>query len=91
MENLGNMLNNQQQQNVSVSDRKTWLRKMSYAYMCIGCIVFALGIILFITGVSNSKEDAITVGVCMFFGGLFTVFVGCIGEAIDDIRNNTKK
>ena len=91
MGDLDNMLNNQQTQGVSTSNEKSLLKKLSSAYMWIGCIEFILGIIAFFAGISDNKEELLTVGICIFFGGLFTTFAGCIGEAIDDIRNSVKK
>lgn len=91
MSNLDNMLDNQQKQ--SVPSGKTWLKKLSNAYVWIGCIALIFGFVVFINGVSDPRDkgDAIGGGIGVFFGGLFTIFAGCIGEAIDDIRNNTKK
>ncbi|MDY6250778.1 MAG: hypothetical protein SPL64_06770 [Bacteroidaceae bacterium] len=92
MSNLDNMLDNQQKQ--SVPSGKTWLKKLSIAYVWIGCIALFFGFVLFTYGLSDPRDkgDAITAGIIgAFFGGLFTIFMGCIGEAIDDIRNNTKK
>ena len=91
MSNLDNMLDSQQKQNVPSG--KTWLRKLSSAYMWIGCIALIFGLIVFINGISDPRDkgEAIGASIGVFFGGLFTIFAGCIGEAIDDIRNNTKK
>jgi len=61
--------------------------------MWVGCIALILGGVIFINGVSDprDKADAIGAGIAVFFGGLFTIFAGCIGEAIDDIRNSLRK
>ena len=92
MSSLDDMLENQQKQNVSqsVSSEKSCLRKISGIYIWIGGFVLVFGIIGFLSGIINEKPDALGAGVGLFFGGLFTIFAGCIGEAIDDIRNNTK-
>lgn len=91
MGNLDNMLANQQKQ--SVPSGTTLLRKLVRVYMWIGFVAIVLGLVIFLIGVSDpsDKGDGITGGLAVFFGGLFTIFAGCIGEAIDDIRNNTKK
>lgn len=91
MSNLDNMLNNQQKQ--GVQSCKTWLKKLSNAYVWIGCIALGLGFVGFVSGISDPRDkgEAIGAGIGVFFVGLFTIFAGCIGEAIDDIRNNTKK
>lgn len=72
------------------------LRKLSAAYKWIGGIAIAIGFIYFIGGLIGAKHEsdapiAIAVGLGTFFSGLFTIFAGCIGEAVDDIRNNIKK
>jgi len=81
------------QQTQSNPSEKSMLRKLSNIYIWIGGIALILGFIFFLIGISdpNDKADAIGGGIGVFFGGLFTIFAGCIGEAIDDIRNNTKK
>ena len=91
MGTLGNMEDTQKMQNDS--NTKSALRVLSDIYIWIGNVALILGIIYFIIGVSdpNHNADAIIGGIGVFFGGLFTIFAARIGEAIDDIRNNTKK
>lgn len=91
MSNLDDLLNNQQKQ--SETSGKTWLNKLSNVYLWIGSIALILGFTVFFIGISDieDKGEGIGWGIGVFFGGLFTIFMGCIGEAIDDIRNNTKK
>ena len=89
MSNLDNMLNNQQKQGKPIENKNSLLKKISRAYLWIGNIAIMFGIFLFLFGLN--KAGAIGVGIGIIFGGLFTIFMGCVGEAIDDIRNNIKK
>lgn len=91
MGSLDEMLKKQQNE-VTPSDM-SWLKKLSKIYIWIGCFALAFGIFIFLNGVTDieDKAEAVGGGLGVFFGGLFTLFAGYIGEAIDDIRNNTKK
>ena len=74
----------------------TGLSKISKVYKWIGAIFIALGLFLLIGSiiaiVNNSRVSSEPIfGAYFLSGGLFTLFAGYIGQAIDDIRNNTKK
>ena len=91
---MGTLDNMQDKQKMEKdSDTKSALRVISNVYIWIGNVALILGIIYFIIGVSDPKHNANAIigGIGVFFGGLFTIFAARTGEAIDDIRNNTKK
>lgn len=95
MGNLENMLENQQKEQASTASNQTigstLLGKVSTIYKWLGGLYIVIGVIAFLASLSNDKADAAIFGASSFFGGLFTLFGGCIGEAIDDIRNSVKK
>lgn len=72
----------------------TGLGKVSKVYRWIGVIFIILGLfLLFGSIVAAINNERITsepfFGAYFLSGGLFTLFAGYVGEAIDDIRNNT--
>lgn len=73
----------------------TGLSKISKVYKWIGGIFIALGLFLLIGSIVATIDDK-RVGSEPFFGayflsgGLFTLFAGYIGQAIDDVRNSLK-
>ena len=74
----------------------TGLSKVSKSYKWIGGFSIGLGLFLLIGSiVASIKNDRITSepfwGAYFLFGGMFSLFAGYIGEAIDEIRNNSKK
>ena len=74
----------------------TGLSKVSKVYRWIGVIFIILGLfLLFGSIVAAINNERITsepfFGAYFLSGGLFTLFAGYVGEAIDDIRNNMKK
>ena len=74
----------------------TGLSKVSRVYRWIGAIFIALGIFLLIGSIiAVSHGDRVTsepiFGAYFLSGGLFTLFAGYVGQAIDDIRNSLKK
>ena len=71
----------------------TGLSKVSKVYRWIGVIFIILGLfLLFGSIVAAINNERITsepfLGAYFLSGGLFTLFAGYVGEAIDDIRNN---
>ena len=71
----------------------TGLSKVSKVYRWIGVIFIILGLfLLFGSIVAAINNERITsepfFGAYFLSGGLFTLFAGYVGEAIDDIRNN---
>ena len=71
----------------------TELSKVSKVYRWIGVIFIILGLfLLFGSIVAAINNERITsepfFGAYFLSGGLFTLFAGYVGEAIDDIRNN---
>lgn len=94
MGTLDNMLENQQkeqQDSNNKSNGSTLLCKVSTIYKWLGGLFLVVGLIAFLTSLSKEKDDLAIFGASAFFGGLFTLFGGCIGEAIDDIRNSLRK
>ena len=93
MGSLDNLLDNQQKTSMTNSSGNSLLKKLSEAYKLIGFLPIVFGIVLIIFGLSDFKDkgEGIGYGICIFFGGLFVIFLGCVGEAIDDIRKNTNK
>ena len=74
----------------------TGLSKVSRVYKWIGIISIVLGLFLIIGSIFAAiNNERITsepfFGAYFLSGGLFALFAGYIGEAIDDIRNNIKK
>lgn len=72
------------------------LSKVSKIYRLIGVIFIVLGLFLLVgsiiaaaNGEKVSNEPFF--GVYSLSGGLFMLFAGYIGQAIDDIRNNIMK
>ena len=75
---------------------KTGLLKISYIYKWVGGILIALGLFLLFGSLIAAIDDENVTNEPMFgafflSGGIFSLFAGYLGEAIDDIRNNTKK
>ncbi len=73
----------------------TGLSKVSKVYRWIGVIFIILGLfLLFGSIVAAINNERITsepfFGAYFLSGGLFTLFAGYVGEAIDDIRNSLK-
>lgn len=91
MSKLDSNLNNQQRTR-SFTENK-YLLIISKVYMVIGCIAIAIGFIGFISGICDLRHngDALFGGIGTFLAGVFAIFAGCIGEAIDDIRNSLRK
>lgn len=72
------------------------LSRLSKVYKCIGTISIVLGLFLLIVSIGVAIHgDRVSsepiVGVFLLSEGVFMLFAGCIGQAIDDIRNNTEK
>lgn len=74
----------------------TGLSKVSKVYKWIGAIFIALGLFLLIGSIAAvihgdrvSSEPAF--GAYFLSGGLFALFAGYVGQAIDDIRNSMRK
>jgi len=86
------------EQNVKVNDAKesSTLRSITNVYKWIGAISIFIGLfLLFISVFPASHGEKVTseplIGGVALFEGLFSLFAAYVGEAIDDIRNNTKK
>lgn len=77
----------------STSSQKSLLQRLSIIYQALGVIIMVIGVVLLIASF-NAGRDANVVSIsaiiCLF-GGLGVLFAGAIGEAINDIRENTKK
>lgn len=76
--------------------RKSSLAKISNVFKILGIILLILGmitLIAFFIAVSKRKAEPneIIGPILEIISGLFIRFAGFIGEAIDDIRNNTNK
>ena len=74
----------------------TGLSKVSKVYRWIGTIFIALGLFLLIGSiVATAHGDRVSsepfFGAYFLSGGLFTLFAGYVGQAIDDIRNGLRK
>lgn len=73
----------------------TLLRKVSKVYMIVGVILIAISVIFiveFFDCYSSEKKIAMAIlGFSNIGFGLFCLFAGAVGQAIDDIRNNLKK
>lgn len=94
MSEIDNMLDNQQKSNMQRENGG--LRKISTIYTWLGAIFIGLGLFLLVgsivAAIDNKKiTNEPIFGLYFLSGGLFALFAGYIGEAIDDIRNNTKK
>lgn len=94
MDSLDSMLENHHSQ--TEANDKTGLLKISYIYKWIGGILIALGLFLLFGSLIAAIDDENVTNEPMFgafflSGGIFSLFAGYLGEAIDDIRNNTKK
>jgi len=89
MGQLDDILNNQQKlsKDSVKQEGSSLLRKVSTCYVWLGGISIVLGLLLFIVSFSDDNVTESIVGGSMFFSGLFTLFGGCIGKAVDDIRN----
>ena len=73
----------------------TGLSKVSKVYSWIGAIFIDLGLFLLIGSIIATANDSRVssepiFGAYFLSGGLFTLFAGYIGQAIDDIRNSLK-
>lgn len=73
----------------------TGLSKISKVYRWIGAIFIALGLFLLIgsiiaTANDNRVSSEPIFGAYFLSGGLFALFAGYIGQAIDDIRSSLK-
>ena len=71
----------------------TGLSKVSKVYRWIGVIFIILGLFLLfgsiVAAINNERISSEPFfGAYFLSGGLFTLFAGYVGEAIDDIRNN---
>jgi len=69
----------------------TLLKKVSIVFKWFSILFFIIGFAGIIAGIGDNKEEPINIGIAVFIGGLFTLLYGCIGEAIDDIRESLKK
>lgn len=74
----------------------TGLSKVSKIYRWIGVFFIVLGLFLLIGSIAATAHgDRVTskpiFGAYFLSGGLFTLFAGYVGQAIDDIRNSIKK
>lgn len=74
----------------------TSLSKVSRVYKWIGVIFIALGLFLLIGSIAAViRGDRVSsepiFGAYFLSGGLFALFAGYIGQAIDDIRNSMRK
>ena len=86
------------EQNVKPNNAKksSKLRSISNVYEWIGAISIFLGLLLlFVSVLAAANGDKVTsepyVGGVILLEGLFCLFAAYVGEAIDDIRNNTTK
>ncbi len=95
MGDLDKMLENQQTEQNKVNNQQksgsTLLSKISNIYKWLGGLLIVGGIVTFLASVSSERGDVASIGLSLLFVGLFLLFGGCIGEAIDDIRNSVKK
>lgn len=94
MGGLDNLLDDQQKK--SMQSGKSGLRRVSVVYIRLGAISVVLGLFLLIGSIIAAiNDERITTepffGAYLLSGGMFSIIVGYIGEAIDDIRNNTSK
>ena len=74
----------------------TGLSKVSKVYRWIGTIFIALGLFLLVGSIAATAHgDRVSsepfFGAYFLLGGLFSLFAGYVGQAIDDIRNSLKK
>ena len=74
----------------------TGLSKASRVYKWIGVIFVALGLFLLIGSIAAViRGDRVSsepiFGAYFLSGGLFALFAGYIGQAVDDIRNSMRK
>jgi hypothetical protein len=74
----------------------TGLSKVSRVYKWIGAIFIALGLFLLIGSIvaffhSEKISGEPIFGAYFLYGGLFALFAGYVGQAIDDIRNSLRK
>lgn len=93
MGSLDNLLDKQQEMSMTDSGYKSLLKKLSYAFKVIGLLLIVFGVVVIFSGLSDfpRRSEGVGYGICVIFGGLFVIFIGCVGEAIDDIRKNTGK
>ena len=94
MGGLDNLLDDQQKK--SMQSGNSGLRRVSVVYIRLGAISVVLGLFLLIGSIIAAiNGERITTepffGAYFLSGGMFSIIVGYIGEAIDDIRNNTNK
>lgn len=72
----------------------TLLYKISSVYIILGFITLVIGVISLIsmfTKLSSPSDDVVIWTFINLGCGLFCLFAGCTGKAIDEIRNNIKK
>ena len=94
MSEIDNLLDNQQK--MSRQSEGIGLRRISNIYIWLGSISIVLGLFLLIgsiiAAINNEKITSEPFfGAYFLSGGMFSLLAGYIGDAIDDIRNNTKK
>lgn len=66
------------------------LRKISNVFKVIGVLALAAAIFSFLSAFTNGGEWVIA-AFGSLLGGLNLIFLGYVGEAINDIRDNTSK
>ena len=93
MGTLDKMIENQQTEKGIHKQSKdsTILYVISTIYKWLGGLLLIVGLILFCVFLNGEKDKFGVFAVSFFFGGLFLLFGGCIGEAIDDIRDSVRK
>ena len=94
MEELSEKTENNQvnQQEINKQENKsTLLRMVSIVFMWFSFLLVFIGLAWIIAGIDTKEEEPLYIGIAILIGGLFTLFAGCIGEAIDDIRTSLKK
>ena len=79
-----------------IPETRTKLSKISKVYIVLGYVFICIGLFLLIGSIFAAIDNKrITfepiVGLFILPTGLGALFAGYVGEAIDDIRRNTKK
>ena len=75
------------------NDDSTLLKTVSEIYKWIGGALLFVGVVALLAVLlngSDNDDNYISIFASAIVGGLFTLFAGCIGEAVDDMRNSLK-